>query len=1093
MTAAMEYATPSAQLNESSSSAVWQIVDGVATTQSPLLLGQTYHAPQNDQVTLTFTKLPPNPGTLTIKQVTVSQLNNTGLNPVTDTAYDITSTMEDGTFEYTLTLPTPTTQNVEVKASEDGQNFVTLGGVSPGDGILTITGLNHFTVFVVTGTISSSTATPFDETGSSILINEFMFDPDDGSDWVELYNRSSTTVDLTNWKLDDNTSTMTTLSGSLPAKGFLAFNVSNRLDASSPNGDTIKLINAQGTLVSQVSYKDATTINGAQNIGDVEEGQSVGRQTDGAYFWQVFEDPTKGYNNDADESGLTYITVGGIYPYSSIQEAIDNLENGGTIYVTAGGYGETLEIGRSLTLKGAGKGKSTIVGGDCSGNPTLSIDADDIIIQDFTIDKGNCGGSVIKIENELSGIVIQGNELVNGYYGIEASGVEGSLTISDNTITDNESTGLYLSGGGNQISDSTVTISGNTISSNDGNGIYADVITSSTFNVLNNTISENEGNGIYICAAGECRNSTLNIKGNSISGNDSNGLYLYEIFSSTVSIDDNEVLNNNETGVYIQYVGAVEDSENPSTVTILNNGVSSNGNYGIYLNDTDETSQVIIGSANTISQNNNAGIYLNSGVRGVSITGNTIIGNGGEEEGESLFTGIVVRSATGNEAHRNVISGNGVGVQNNDEENFFDATENFWGHLSGPLDTDLNPAGQGDSISGNVLFSPFYLDAQLTKLETLDFTTFDMNSLIQNGIFKIPDNEEGEALVQFLTVTQDADFKVPGVNGEEVTLPEGTRIERSDDQEFEWDDLTVSDFSEDSIQGLGADFDPEGALQWGIPNVELEFDKPITIDIAVSQSLNGKTLKVQRSTSSSGGWTASGIVAPGTCVVIAGICTFQATKASYFVASSTVPTPTPTPTPTPAPAATSSSSSSSGGGGGGGSASPPVCNDAKPGSTPVLTGATAATNSITLNWTESKDPLTYYLITYGLSSNNPQYGNPNIGGKGTTKFTVQNLSGGQTYYFRVRAGNGCMPGDFSNELTATSAGGVVTGPAVGFAPGILATTSEQNVGIGEVTASAQPSASSQPKAGGSPFNAKVALVVVVLLLGGFGLFRLLFK
>ena len=140
--------------------------------------------------------------------------------------------------------------------------------------------------------------------------------------------------------------------------------------------------------------------------------------------------------------------------------------------------------------------------------------------------------------------------------------------------------------------------------------------------------------------------------------------------------------------------------------------------------------------------------------------------------------------------------------------------------------------------------------------------------------------------------------------------------------------------------------------------------------------------------------------------------------------SLTIETPTPTPTPT-----------SAGPGDGGGGASALVCNDGKPGSAPTLLSASAGTNSVTLTWSKALDPATYYLATYSTISGSQQYGNPNVGGHDTTSYTVRGLSGGITYYFKVRAGNGCMPGDFSNELPATPGGGFISGPAQGFAPG----------------------------------------------------------
>lgn len=103
--------------------------------------------------------------------------------------------------------------------------------------------------------------------------------------------------------------------------------------------------------------------------------------------------------------------------------------------------------------------------------------------------------------------------------------------------------------------------------------------------------------------------------------------------------------------------------------------------------------------------------------------------------------------------------------------------------------------------------------------------------------------------------------------------------------------------------------------------------------------------------------------------------------------------------------------------------SAPVCGDSKPTSAPKIISATSVEpNTVVLVWAGASDPVTHYLVSYGTKSGKMEYGNPNVGNKKTRTYTVKNLSGNQAYYFKIEAINGCMPGDFSNEVKVNVTG-----------------------------------------------------------------------
>jgi|GEM_PF-1679506 len=141
-----------------------------ATYVEKVELGVTYSYEGNDQVQVTFTSLPETPGSLSIEEVTLTDEQVEALGAVSAIAYDITSNMENGSFAYDLKLPVPegleTVSQVVYAESvdhiEDGVTAVEEENVevSTSEDTVTVTQLDHFTIFIVTSFEEVQTTDP---------------------------------------------------------------------------------------------------------------------------------------------------------------------------------------------------------------------------------------------------------------------------------------------------------------------------------------------------------------------------------------------------------------------------------------------------------------------------------------------------------------------------------------------------------------------------------------------------------------------------------------------------------------------------------------------------------------------------------------------------------------------------------------------------------------------------------------------------------------------------------------------------------------------------------------------------------------------
>ncbi|MCD4794291.1 MAG: lamin tail domain-containing protein [Bacteroidales bacterium] len=165
-------------------------------------------------------------------------------------------------------------------------------------------------------------------------------------DWIELYNTSSSSVDISGYYLSDNESFPMKweipAGTSIPAAGYLTFWASGRDEVSGENYHTnFKLKQTKETPEHVIfSNPSGTVINQFQlQITQVEH--SVGRESDGSSTWKIFTFPTKGESN-SNTSYTEYADapimseVAGFYN-GSVTISITTSDPNSTIYYTTNG------------------------------------------------------------------------------------------------------------------------------------------------------------------------------------------------------------------------------------------------------------------------------------------------------------------------------------------------------------------------------------------------------------------------------------------------------------------------------------------------------------------------------------------------------------------------------------------------------------------------------------------------------------------------------------------------------------------------------------------------------------------------------------
>ncbi len=117
------------------------------------------------------------------------------------------------------------------------------------------------------------------DTGS-VVINEFVSDPADGEvEFLELYNTTIYSIDLSGWWIEDGSARKSILGGTILANGFFVLekpkgNLNN-------TGDIIKLFDPAGGLIDQMSYGNWDDGNKNDNAPKADDPLATARVYDG--------------------------------------------------------------------------------------------------------------------------------------------------------------------------------------------------------------------------------------------------------------------------------------------------------------------------------------------------------------------------------------------------------------------------------------------------------------------------------------------------------------------------------------------------------------------------------------------------------------------------------------------------------------------------------------------------------------------------------------------------------------------------------------------------------------------------------------------
>lgn len=427
------------QENKNSTNNIWTENNGVYELTNPIEKDVVYKLDNLDGLQIIFTKIPNPSGKIYASET--SSYDYVNGSEVLGKAYDITSDMINGTFQYTLYLPKPYIpegRTPQVMYSEDGTTFQSISPVIVDDEYLILENLDHFTTYIV---IINVPPPPISFLG--IIVDNS--DPDPEFTTAGVWNESAGVPTAYNG------SYMSPLSNSGSEQAIWQFEVvesgTHEFSAWWPV-DPLFATNSVYTITHEGGADSFTvdqSINGSQwnflgsfefvtgtsytvTLDSVAAGANMAAD---AILLRTIDSPSTVWVDDDWGGAVIGDDLGSnrFYQYNAFattQEGIDAVNETGVVNVAEGVYEEQIEINKELTLTGAGAGLTTILSPvtlaskfstTIENYPIVFIEnIDNVVIENLTVDgagRWNGSGGFEGVAFRDAGGTVQNCEIIN--------------------------------------------------------------------------------------------------------------------------------------------------------------------------------------------------------------------------------------------------------------------------------------------------------------------------------------------------------------------------------------------------------------------------------------------------------------------------------------------------------------------------------------------------------------------------------------------------------------------------------------------------------------------------------------------------------